>query len=604
MNNPVGFDQDAEAPPGTGVFRFEDGSSLYAMEPDLAKRVTSLHGPKLAQNGTGQRTSEDPAQAALLQRLQAAGPPATASDFSYSQAPAAAGVSEVFDDSALPAHLRMRGPAPAAPPPEAVPAPPAPGQIGPPLPPGAQLPGPPPPPRPRVSFAGRDPMAEAASVVPVPTKASTVIERQGAPYDPGMAGLREQANQAVVGAKLAEFEAQRAQHEQQATALQASLPSLQQQAAEQKSAFEKLKSAAQKERGRIDKYVEEYDRTAQVDPGRIYKAGFGLAGISMMLGQALGAYAATLAGGDNFAQKIVQQKLETDLAAQRENIKEGRVGIDNMLARLQREYGDAEQAESAWKILQSEVLDREIKSYQAAAQSGIVDRAAAVWLAQNQSDRLREEQKFMELSIGKSTQTVSADMVVPRRGGSRPMTDAELEEAQIKANERGVKLHKSENELGFERKGGKYAAESAPDPKLYVEGFGNAKTEKEAVALRTAKAEYDARERMLDRMAQLNDKASTAIGIGDFSTDEKVEADALSRRFATSIARGYGGPITDSDRKAAELITPDPTSVLSGAQDVKIKAAREESRNTLNAQLREIVSGNHPELPESRKERE
>jgi hypothetical protein len=607
VNNPLAFEQDPEAPAGTGRFAFEDGSSIYAMDPDLAgrlsKRLEATAPPKLAQAPSG-----DPAQAALLARLQSAGAPPADSLRSLNDAPGAPlGASapkpgngswlEAMQggDASLPAKFQAGGPKPA---PEV--------PIGPPLPPGGVQPPAPAPEapkplqRPMVHVAGRDPVRDAMSAVPVPTKSSTTLERTGAPYDPRMALVREEANQGVVEAKMAEFGAMKSRADLQRAQYERDLPVMQQQADEAKKAQQVKYDAYAAERDRIRQQIEHFDKNAKLDPNRLWHAGFGAGAVGMIIGQALGAYAAALTGGDNFAQKLVQDAWNKDIEAQKQEIAEGRVGQQNMLARLQDQLGDAQQAESAWKIMASEITDRRIQAYAAEAQSQDAQLAAQAWLAQNRAERLREEQKFMDLSMGKQTTTTSADMVTPRRGYSRPMTDDEMIAAQTKSNKLRSDLYESENRLGYEGRGGKYAPE-APDPKLYVEGFGQAKTEKEAIAARQAKAEFEAREATLDRMEELNQKPSTAIGIGDFATDNKVEADRLRNSFATSIARSFGGPITDSDRKAAELITPDPTSVLSGAQDVKIRAAREESRRALNAQLKEIVSGNHPELPERRK---
>src|SRR5690242_8929889 len=38
-NPPLRFEQDPESPDGTGTFHFQDGSSLYAHEPELASAV-------------------------------------------------------------------------------------------------------------------------------------------------------------------------------------------------------------------------------------------------------------------------------------------------------------------------------------------------------------------------------------------------------------------------------------------------------------------------------------------------------------------------------------------------------------------------------------
>lgn len=575
MNNPLAFEQDSEAPPGTGTFKFQDGSSIYAMDPELAgrlsKRLEETAPPKLAQAPNAPPTTRtdaggaapvDPTAARVARINALAGQ-------QYAQTPE--GQAEAAVNNWAP-------PAPAA---AAAPAPRAPAE------------------RPMVHYAGRDPLREAASAVAVPTKSSTTLERTGAPYDPRMALLREQANQGVVEAKMAEFGAMKSRAELQRAQAERDLPVMQQQAAEAKKAQQAKYDAYAAERDRIRQQIERFDQEAKVDPSRFWTAGFGGPAVAMIIGQALGAYAATLTGGDNFAQRIVEDAWNKDLEAQKLEIQEGRVGQQNMLAKLQDQLGDVQQAESAWKIMASEVQDRRIQAYAAEAQSQDAELAAQAWLAQNREERLREEQKFLDLSMGKQTTTTSADMVVPRRGGSRPMTDEEWKRKQLESNKLDADLVESENRLGYERQGGKYAPPPA-DPKLYVEGFGQAKSPEEARALRAAKADHEARMQTLDRMEKLNKSGWSAVGVGDFATDEKVEADRLKNSFATSIARSYGGPITDSDRKAAELITPDPTSVFDDAQAVKIRVAREESQRALDAQIAEIVSGNHGQLPKRR----
>jgi hypothetical protein len=605
VNNPLSFEQDPEAPAGTGRFSFQDGSSIYAMDPELAgrlsKRIAETAPPKLAQ-----APSADPAQAALLNRLQSGGAPPADPYRSVNDATGAApGATQPADngtwlasmpggDAGLPAKFQAGAP-------KAEPERP----IGPPLPPGGVQPPPPKPEerpplkRPMVHVAGRDPAAEAANAVAVPTKASTTVERSGAPYDPEMALLREEANQGIVQAKLAEFGAMKARADLQRAQAERDLPVMQQQADEAKAAYQKKFDAYAAERDRIRQDIERFDAEAKVDPHKFWRAGFGTRAIGMIIGQALGAYAATLRGGDNFAQRLVEQAWKEDLEAQREEIRQGRIGQQNMLARLQDQLGDAQQAESAWKIMASEIQDRRIQAYAAEAGSQDALLAAQTWLAQNRAARLAEEQKFMDLSMGKQTTTTSADMVQPRRSYSRPMTDEELLNQQLKRNKLEGDLLESENRLNYERRGGKHAPEG-PDAELYVEGFGQAKSKKEAIALRAAIADHQAREATLDRMEKLNNSGWSAVGVGDFATDEKVEAQRLKNSFATSIARSYGGPITDSDRQAAELITPDPTSVFDDAQRVKIRAAREESRRALNAQIAQIVSGNHGQLPQTR----
>jgi hypothetical protein len=609
VNNPLSFEQDPEAPAGTGRFSFQDGSSIYAMDPELAgrlsKRIAETAPPKLAQ-----APSADPAQAALLNRLQSGGAPPADPLRALNDAPGVPPgapppsggdwlASIPGGDAGLPAKFQAGAPKAESERP-----------IGPPLPPGGVQPPPPKPEerpplkRPMVHVAGRDPAAEAANAVAVPTKASTTVERSGAPWSPEAALLREEANQGIVQAKLAEFGAMKARADLQRAQAERDLPVMQQQADEAKAAYQKKFDAYAAERDRIRQDIERFDAEAKVDPHKFWRAGFGTRAIGMIIGQALGAYAATLRGGDNFAQRLVEQAWKEDLEAQREEIRQGRIGQQNMLARLQDQLGDAQQAESAWKIMASEIQDRRIQAYAAEAGSQDALLAAQTWLAQNKAARLAEEQKFMDLSMGKQTTTTSADMVQPRRSYSRPMTDEELINHQLKRNKLEGDLLESENRLNYERRGGKHAPEG-PDAELYVEGYGQAKSKKEAIALRQAIAEHEATSKELDRVEQLNKSNWSAVGFRvpftdiEVGTDEYLESGVRSNRLVTKGASQRGGPITESDVKEETKVTPDPRRII-GNEQIKINSARETNDQLLAAKIKQIVSGDHPNLPTRR----
>lgn len=615
MNNPVAFDQDTDAPDGVGTFHFEDGSSLYAKEPDLARRVrermqqTQVPDPRLAQNAHAPRAgvtlrdrSHDPFAGFNETRSDAAppgsaaGPPGAVLDL-----PAAAN----FGESP---YLAQPKPEPAqAPQPTAAEYQTLFKQLGP----GGPAPSAPtprqPPPRPMV--AGRNPAREAELAVPVPTKSTITTEGQGAPYSQADFERREQLNARAVEAKLAEFSAQKSRAEAEHARYAAMLPSLRQQEAEQNAQLSRLDAVYKHERATVQDHIAEFDKHAKPDATRFFKNAGTLANIGMIISQALGAYSAIVGHTDNFAQRTVEEALQRDYQQQLDEIKEGRVSQGNMLARLRDQLGDLDQARSALKLIHDQVVDREIRSYEAAAQSQDVTLAANTWLAQRAIERENEEAAFRDKSIGKRTTTINADMVVPR--AARPMTDEELIAKQTKDNRARAGLLESENEIGYQRQGGEQAGklakrkgEEGANAELYVEGFGQAKTKQEAIAVRSAIAEHEAREKMLDRMGELNHQASTVFGIGPLATESNVEAEGLRNRFVTSIARSYGGPITESDTKRAEAIAPDASSLFTDNQDVKIRTAREESRNKLNADLRAIVSGKHPELPELRKEGE
>jgi len=299
---------------------------------------------------------------------------------------------------------------------------------------------------------------------------------------------------------------------------------------------------------------------------------------------------------------MVQAALDRDLQAQEEEFRLGQAADDNLLAKLTDQFGDVEQARSAVKLIHADLVDAEIKSFEAAAKSADASRAAQIWLAENQQRRVLEEQKFRDLSIGKVTTSTQSDMVAPR--SARPMTDEELIALETKRNKARSGLLESENELGYQRQGGEQASkllkretDKGAQAGLYVEGFGNAKTEKEAIKARELLANYEEGMRSLDAMAELTEWGS---GSSVPFSPNKTRAVQMRERAANAIARAQGGPITDSDREYGYRVAPDPTGLLTPLEREKIDVAKRDLRERTNAALKQIVSGNHPELPEQR----
>lgn len=128
----------------------------------------------------------------------------------------------------------------------------------------------------------------------------------------------------------------------------------------QQSDFEAAQASAQARRGaamqaaqdRYDVAVKQAAEQADVDPGRFW-ANRG-AGPQMMaiIGVALGATAAALTGGQNTAASLVENAIDRDLQAQRDNIAkaQGNVGAaKGVLAEMRAQFGDERQAELAAK---------------------------------------------------------------------------------------------------------------------------------------------------------------------------------------------------------------------------------------------------------------
>lgn len=459
-NPPTRFEQDPDSPDGTGTFHFQDGSSLYAHEPNLASAVLERAKAdkggepdrRLAENsfdaldktggyGAPQTASDVPTRAALFQGASDANSHAT------SAGPMPGGYGNNAAGAVVPTRSGTMVNPPAPPAPAGQLDVPAARQLLKALPAGAGQPtAQREPPRPYV--AGR-----AGGVVP--QTVSSTQETQGAPYSLEDAELRERANQSVVGAQMANFDAQRADAEAQAAQAQAAIPVLRYKAAEGQAALNKLNQDYKEQRARVHAIIEEHDKQAKVDPDAVYHKA-GTAGvIGMIIGQALGAFGAAIGHHENYAQKLIEDENQREMRAQEDEIKRGEVSDNNLLAKLQDQFDDLDQAKSALKLVQGELQDRQIQAYAEASKSAEAQRTAQLWLAQNQQQRLAEEQHFRDLSIGKQTTSTAAKVVTPVAG--HRMTDDELIAYQTRQNKARAGLLSSENELGYQRQGGEQA---------------------------------------------------------------------------------------------------------------------------------------------------
>lgn len=464
-NPPVRFEQDPDYPEGTGTFHFQDGSSLYAHEPDLASAVLERSKPpagggpdepfRVADNsfdaldkagGYGPQTASDVSGRAALF--------AGASDANSHAAPAGP-MPGGYGNTAGGVLQPTRSGKPIAPPPAAPGAPPdargaellhqalAAGM-------GQPAPGPAQPQRPWVP-------GSRGGVTPVTQE--TTQETQGAPYSLEDAAMREEANRHVAGAQLAVFDAQRAEAEQRAAAADAAVPALRYKAAEGQSALAKLEGDYKVERARVRTIISEHDKNAKVDPDRFYTKK-GTAGVvGMIIGQALGAFGAAIGHHENYAQKLIDDEHDREMRAQEDEIRANQVSDGNLLAQLNDQLGDLQQAKAAFQLVQGELTDRQIQSFAEHAKSADAQRQAALWLAQNQQNRLKLEQEFHDRSIGK--QTVKTEAKITPATSGHPMTDAELEAWQTKENKRKAGLLESENELAYQRTGGEQAGKIA-----------------------------------------------------------------------------------------------------------------------------------------------
>lgn len=161
----------------------------------------------------------------------------------------------------------------------------------------------------------------------------------------------------------------------------------------------------------------------QIDPNRIFKGEAGtLMTIGAILAQGIGAYAATLGGGPNFAQQIIQGAIDRDVAAQKDAFDRMGDEADNMYRDLVREYGDRDQAEAALRSLQKDAAMAEGSKIAARRGSQQAQIGYQKWLADDFLSAVEEERKFREASFGKHTTQIASSFEYPK-AASAPRLD-------------------------------------------------------------------------------------------------------------------------------------------------------------------------------------
>lgn len=419
MPQAIGFEQDPEAPPGAGMFHFDTGQSVYAHDPYLASNLGAPPAP------------------APDQRLAEAGPipPGVRAAMGL---PEPEQRSDARTPTFDPSVAHGAPPAPANP--EQLPE----RFVTQPV--KAPQPKPPTPYEPGIAGMGSvrlpdqpqsaAPAGEAPRFIPgsrggvVPTSKTVETEAQGAPYSPEDAQRRAELDNAAVGAQLADFARQKEMADRDA--LKAGIQAAHlRDVAEQKAAdVAQREENYRRERAHFDTEQQEFDRNARVDPNRWFHQKGTFANIGLAVAQALGAYSAAINHTSNPVQGIIDNAIQRDIAAQEEELRQGRIGQNNALARLKDQYGDLDQARAALSMLQQKAVDNEIQSIAKFDQSKQTQSAAQIWLAQNAQRRQLEEQKFRDIAIGKRTEKVNLK-VVPSSGGRY-----ETEEEQLKRQAR------------------------------------------------------------------------------------------------------------------------------------------------------------------------
>jgi hypothetical protein len=264
--------------------------------------------------------------------------------------------------------------------------------------------------------------ARAAGYVP---GARSVTTEAGPEYNLEDAADRAAANREVVKANLAGYAATATAAENDAREQQIRQIGLADQQRQLQRDMQAKQQRYDTERAKAASLVESAEQR-KIDPDRLWHQRGAAGNIALVLGQAMGAFGASINHTSNWAGELVNAQIERDIGAQEDEIKSGRISANNKLARITEQMGgDIEQAKSVLKEVHLASLDAQIKEHAAWAKAPEAQRAAQLWLAQNQQARLAEEQKQQQLSMGKTTTKVDAKYQPAQAGGTRERTQEE-----------------------------------------------------------------------------------------------------------------------------------------------------------------------------------
>jgi len=423
----LNFEQDPDARDGAGMFHFDSGVSRYGYDPELASQAAQLK--ERLDAAPDERLASNAPRPGGANWKDLSKP--TESRMDYGDGRGAITLGEAFSPPPTPVA------SPAGPPANTPPQGPPPGVAdvadaaresvaasaaarlmqG-----GRMVPGSP----------GFDPQKARETGSYVPDKQSIKTEF-GAPYDLEQAQARIGADQNVANARMRQVELQAQQEENALNQARAAAPVLAREAATQQDAMARMQAGYRAQRAALQRELDDYDKNAKVDPGRYMRDPTGLGTIGMAIAQAMGAWASVQSGAPNFAMEIVQRNIDRDIAAQRDEIQNGRISRNNKLGRFMEDFGyDVSQAEAALRIAQNKAVQNQVQLYQLETKTPQTKAAGDVMLAELQRDTLKREQELYNASIGKREVTGSEQFMQPQAAtGPRYVEDTPQQQAGL-----------------------------------------------------------------------------------------------------------------------------------------------------------------------------
>lgn len=222
------------------------------------------------------------------------------------------------------------------------------------------------------------------------------------------------------------------QYREDAAAADSQIQQLRAQAIAQKQANDKQELAVQQkeqkyreDRQWLEKDVDSFYDKAKPDPDRLFKERGAFGNIASAVAQFMGAYAAIITGSPNFANQILNKKVEQDIDAQMEDFRRGKMKRDGQLQRMADRGMSVEQMRSALRIQQELVLQKEIKAAALSEGTRESKQAAEALLVGRNEMFVKEENEFRTKALGE--ETVSGDMVRPTGPRMKTPLERQLE---------------------------------------------------------------------------------------------------------------------------------------------------------------------------------
>lgn len=558
----IGFDQDQDpaAPQGAGMFHLDDGRSIYAHDPEMAQSISGdqrerLYGPGYDQRVAGPGGApQQPDPTAGLNWQGINSPNGGGAEY----------------DARKKAEQPQIG-APAAPPKDVM----APAQAGPGGKSEQEI-------NAQKDFDAR--LKRQGAPTPekwIPKAKAETVETSGVPYNAEDAAMRIKANADVMRAKSATADMLTARAENAALAAKDAQPELLQKAAEAQKALDAQHAAYVKERADLERAINE-SNNAQGGASEWFANKSTPAQVAIILGQAFGAYAATLSHGQNWAQQQINAIMEHDIAAQKEQAKRG---VDNAYRRLELRYKNQDQAEAALRIAQTNVLNNVQSMHASANQAQDVRAAHQEMLAENQEKLVQSEQSFQNAAYGKHT--VKVDIAHQPGSAGGPPDRLALMKRYIDA---GFSKEEAKR-LAFGEGGGSSQADAIDRKNVAtINGQPYEFDSPDAAKAAQEKAPH------VDRLINQAEELKGLLKKGAWTPEDRARASTLQRGLMLEVPSAFSGStrLNEPELHAAKEMVGDPDAILKtdvtgragAALDVVINNAKAEREGVMQGGMR------------------